>query len=268
MSAGLTIGTVPYLNARPLVRWFTDTEEGRASGIRVVEAVPTRLAVMREQGEVAAALISSFELFRRPGLRYAPGVAVAADGPVLSVRLLSKAPIPQIQSVALDTSSLTSVALLKILLAEQFGLQPRFVPAAPDLPAMLARCDACLLIGDAGYRHYDASLHVLDLGAGWKTLTGLPFAYALWIGTPESLTPDLCATLLKARKWGTAHLEEIARAEYAPLGETYARTHDYLTRIMRYDLDEAGEQALRLFGEKAFRRGLLSAPPLVEATCR
>jgi chorismate dehydratase len=257
----IVIGSVPYLNGKPLIHWFSDTEEGRASGVRVVEAVPSKLAVMLERGDVAAALVSSFELFRSPGLVYAPGVAVAADGPVLSVRMLSKVPIPEVRSVALDTSSLTSVALLKILLAEKFGLTPAYLPHPPDLERMLSEANAALLIGDLGYRDYGPEFHALDLGAGWKELTGLPFAYALWIGYPDRLTPDLAATLVRAREWGEAHLEDVARAEFPRLSETYERSHYYLTRVMRYAAGPREEEALRLFGAKAYAHGLLPAPP-------
>lgn len=261
------IGSVPYLNARPLVRWFTDTEEGRASGIGVVEVVPSELARMLECGEVAAALVSSFELLRHRDLCYAPGAAVAADGPVLSVRMLSKVPVEQIRSVALDTSSLTSVALLKILLAERYGLSPQYLPHPPDIGAMLAEADAALLIGDTGYREYDPSLCVLDLGQGWKELTGLPFAYALWIGRRETLTPELSSLLLRAKEWGSKHREEIARAEYAIRGETLERTRHYLNEIMRYNLGPEETESLRLFAEKSFRLGLIAAMPNM-AACR
>ena len=250
------VGCVPYLNARPLMRWFTDTEEGRASGVRIVEAVPSELAQMLARGDVSAALVSSFELFRRPGLTFAPGIGVVADGPVLSVRLLSRVPVEKIASVALDTSSLTSVALLKVLLAER-GIAPAYRHAAPDLDAMLAGSDAALLIGDTGYREYDPALHVLDLGAAWKDMTGLPFVYALWIGTPANLTPCSADALTQAREWGTRHLNKIARAECGPLNETYERTRAYLVNVMRYHVGEREEQALRLFGDLARKHGLL-----------
>lgn len=254
----VTVGTVPYLNARPLVRWFYDTEEGRASGVRVVEAVPSKLAEMLEAGEVAAALVSSVELFRKPGLTHAPGIGVVAEGPVMSVRMLSRVPVGDIGRVALDTSSLTSVALLRILLSERYGLAPQYVPHPPDLNRMLAEADAALLIGDKGYREYDPSLHVLDLGEAWHELTGLPFVYAAWIGYPAALTPALCGALTRAKEWGKAHLPRIAETEFGPLNESYERTIFYLTRVMRYDVGPREEQALALFGERAAAHGLVS----------
>jgi chorismate dehydratase len=257
VTQNIVIGSVPYLNGRPLVRWFNDTDEGRATGIRVVEAVPSLLAKMLEADEIAAALVSSVELFRTPGLTYAPDAAITADGPVESVRLLSKVPIPQIRSVALDTSSLTSVALLRILLTECYNLAPCYVSCPPNLERMLSECDAGLLIGDLGYREYDPSLHVLDLGAAWKKLTGLPFVYAAWIGRPERLTPDLTDALRRAKVWGTAHLSEIARMEHVRYGETYDRAYHYVADVMRYDISDRERDALRLFGEKLCAHGLI-----------
>jgi chorismate dehydratase len=258
-----TIGSVPYLNGRPLMRWFWDTEEGRASGVQVVEAVPSRLAELIENGSFDVGLVSSFELLRTPGLCYAPGCGVVAEGPVLSVRLLSRVPIADIRTVALDTSSLTSVALVRILLHESYGLTPEYHHAAPNLDEMLREHDAALLSGDLGYREYDPSLHVLDLGEGWKALTGLPFVYALWIGRPDRVTPELCQRLQTAKEWGKANLLPIAEREFGRLSESYERTRRYLTEIMHYDVGDREVQALRLFGQKAFQNGLLSEMPAI-----
>ncbi|MBC8141792.1 MAG: menaquinone biosynthesis protein [Armatimonadetes bacterium] len=247
----IVIGSVPYLNGRPLMRWFTDTPQGRASGVSVVEAVPSRLAQMLEKREIAAALVSSVELFRAPGLTYAPGCAVIADGAVESVRVFSKVPVADIRRVALDTSSLTSVALTKIILRERYGLSPEYVSCPPDLQAMLADADAALLIGDLGYRDYGTAYVTLDLGAEWKTLTGLPFVYACWIGYPANLTPELIALLQTAKEWGTQNLLAIADAEHTALDETQARARHYLTDIMRYTMGYREEAALALFGAKS-----------------
>jgi chorismate dehydratase len=255
----IMIGSVPYLNGKPLMRWFTDTSDGLASGVTVIEAVPSQLAGMLESGEIAAALVSSVELFRAPGLTYVPGIAVVAEGPVESVRLFSRVPLTEIRRVSLDASSLTSVALLKILLRELYDLTPNYISAKPDLDAMLADSDAALLIGDNGYREYDSSLHILDLGEGWKRLTGLPFVYACWIGRPESLTPALRESLLIARNWGKANLELIARTEHERLDESYERARHYLTEIMRYDMGEREETALHLFGDKVAEKANLTA---------
>lgn len=251
------IGSVPYLNGRPLMRWFTDTEEGRNSGVSVVEAVPSSLAQRLEAGEIAAALVSSVELFRGPGFIHAPGCAVIADGAVESVRILSRVPIERIRTVALDTSSLTSVALTKIILSERHGLEPEYVPHAPDLARMMGVADAALLIGDLGYRDYGSEYLPLDLGAEWKALTGLPFVYACWIGYPERLTHDLVRHLQTAKEWGIRNLLAIADGEYRRIDETRERSRHYLTEVMQYTLGQREESALALFGEKVRAHGLV-----------
>lgn len=244
-----TIGSVPYLNARPLVAWFTRTEEGRASGYRVIEAPPSQLATMLERGEIACGLLSSVELFRRPEFGYVPGIGIAADGAVESVRLFSRIPLDQVRSVALDTSSLTSVAMLKILLWRVAGVSPSFVPMAPDGEAMLAACDAALLIGDRGFAPVGSAVEVVDLGAMWKAWTGLPFVYALWIGPKSELDADLEQTLVRAAEWGMSRIAEIASSTAADHGTDPARALHYLRDVMRFALTPPMGVALERFGE-------------------
>lgn len=251
------LGSVPYLNARPLTDWFTETEEGRSLGASVEFILPSQLAPRLEPGELAAGLVSAVAWVRRPQLVYAPGISVACDGPVRSVRVFSQVPVSKIKRVALDTSSLTSVTLTRILLEERFGLTPEYVPMAPELGSMLESCDAALLIGDKGYRDYDKGLLALDLGEIWKEWTGLPFVFALWIGRSDLLTPELCGYLLTAKEWGTTHLDEIAARRAQEHGESLARAAAYFSEAIIYDLGTREEQGLRLFAEKVRAHGLI-----------
>ena len=251
------LGSVPYLNARPLTDWFTETDEGQALGARVEFILPSELAPRLEPGDFAAGLVSAIAWIRRPQLVYAPGISVACDGAVRSVRLFSKVPVERIQRVALDTSSLTSVALTKLLLEERFGIRPEYTPMAPELDAMLASHDAALLIGDKGYQDYDTGLLALDLGEIWKEWTDLPFVFALWIGRPDLLTEALCAHLLKAKEWGVAHLDAIAARRAHEHGESHERAAAYFSHAIVYDLGAREEEGLRLFAEKIRARGLI-----------
>ncbi len=257
----IQIGSVPYLNEKPLTRWFSHTDEGRASGIEVVYAVPSQLARMLESGKIAAALVSSFEYFRTPGYVIAPNVSISGQGDIESVRAFAKVPWRKIESLALDTSSLTSVALLKILLAEQLDSYPAFLHAAPDLDSMLAMADACLLIGDKGMLANGDGLNVLDLGRAWRRLTGLPFVYAVWLGKPENITPHLTDALVAAKTWGLTQIEAIAAEEAVRIKTSVRQCRHYLTDVMDYNLDEEHQEALATFGAKAFAQQLYPGPP-------
>lgn len=143
-----TLGSVPYLNAKPLVRWFEEVP----GSVSVVYGVPSRLPGLLESGKVQAILVSSIEALRRPDLSIADDVAICSVQEVLSVRLFSKKPIAEIRRLALDASSMTSNALARIVLARRYGVEPECSSQPPDLDSMLRDHDAALLIGDNGMR--------------------------------------------------------------------------------------------------------------------
>ena len=144
MATKFRVGSVPYLNARPLVAFLEKLSV--AARIELSYAVPSLLAEQLESGILDAANVSIFELFRQPNLFLLPGMSISAYGPVESVRLFYKPPLASVQKIALDSSSLTSVALLKILL-KNLGISPQYISHSPDLPSMLQNADAALLIG-------------------------------------------------------------------------------------------------------------------------
>ena len=252
----MRIGSVPYLNAKPLIAWF-QTPEGKRSGVEVVYDVPSRLARMVEAGEVGCAMVSSVELFRHADWRAVPGIAIASTGKVLSVRLFSKVPVDRIHSVALDTSSLTSSALVRVLFARWWYATPRYIPAAPNLEAMLQQADAALLIGDKGMMACSEGLFVVDLGEEWYRWTGLPFVWALWLGRAENITPPLVDCLHRAKAWGLEHLDTIVQQEASRLGIDEALVRRYLRDIMQYAMTDAHEQALNRFAHECKQLGLV-----------
>jgi chorismate dehydratase len=250
------IGSVPYLNAKPLIAWF-QTPEGERSGVEVVYDVPSRLARMVEAGEVACAMASSVELFRHADWKAVQGIAIASTGTVLSVRLFSKVPVDRIRSLALDTSSLTSSALVQVLFARWWQVSPRYIPLPPDLDRMLEQADAALLIGDKGMLACSEGLFVTDLGEEWYRWTGLPFVWALWLGRAENITPPLVDCLHRAREWGLAHLESIVQQEATRLNIDESLVRHYLCDIMQYAMTDAHEQALNRFAHECKQLGLV-----------
>jgi chorismate dehydratase len=134
------VGSVPYLNAKPLVRAFEVW--GAESPVDVVYDVPSRLPELLASGEVQAIMVSSIESICHPGKRVAGGVCVGTQKEVLSVRVFSKVPPRKIQTLALDQSSMTSNALAQIILLQTYGAIPAVEPQPPNLNKMLATHDA------------------------------------------------------------------------------------------------------------------------------
>jgi chorismate dehydratase len=251
------LGAVRYLNALPLVHGLSGAE-----GFEIARWAPSRVADALHAGDLDVGMIPSIE-YARGGYAIVPGVAIASRGRVGSVCLLHKGPRQGIRRVALDASSRTSAALLKVLLAEESRHDVEYLTLEPDLDAMLDVADAALLIGDLAL-DLDCPLDRLDLGEEWTTRTGLPFVYAFWAGRPGALSPADVARLLAAQSAGLDDLPGIARS-FALAGagraERQPRYLAYLRDNIVYALGEAEQRGLREFYRRATRIGILGAPP-------
>ncbi|MES1227144.1 MAG: MqnA/MqnD/SBP family protein, partial [Armatimonadota bacterium] len=154
---GWKVGSVPYVNAAPLV-WDLASRD-----IEVVYDVPSRLPALLEGRAVSAVLVSSIYALVNPGLRMVGGVGICSDGPVTSVKIFSRVPLHAVQSVALDASSMTSNRLaLEVLRHHGASAVTQTLP--PDLSSMLEICDACVLIGDIGMASHMPRIREYDLG--------------------------------------------------------------------------------------------------------
>jgi chorismate dehydratase len=239
------LGSVSYLNARPCV---VGLDHHPRFGLRF--DVPSRCAELLHEGTIDAGLIPSIEYLRAPareGYRIVPDVAIASLGPVASVALYTKRPVSDVRSIALDASSRTSVALTRLLCVRAFRIDPALEACGPDLPAMLDRCDAALLIGDRALLTDGRSdVEKIDLGDAWTRLTGLPFVYAFWAGRPDALrAEDVCA-LQEARDAGAGQPERVAR-EYFSDPAQQAIGARYLRDNIRYYLGDLERAALETF---------------------
>ena len=249
------LGAVDYLNARPLVHGL----ERRRDLFSVRFDPPSRCAMLLHDGEVDVGMIPSIEYHRgRDDYRIVPGMAIISHGPVASVALFSKVPLDRIRTVAADTSSRTSNGLLRVLFAERLHIRPELRPMAPDADAMLAACDAALIIGDpALYLDPQAKgVQKTDLGAEWTAMTGLPFVWAFWAGRASALDGPAVEALKASRDAGTAASDEIADAYCGP--ERAALGRAYLRDNIQYSLGDREIAGLRRYYELAERHGVLS----------
>jgi chorismate dehydratase len=176
------------------------------------------------------------------------------------VALFSRGPISRIRTIAADTSSRTSIALLRILCAERFGIEPELLPMAPDADAMLGACDAALIIGDPALYldPVEKRVEKIDLGEEWTAMTGQPFVWAFWAGRPGVMSAEALAALTTARDAGVAASDEIAAAYCGPartaLGQTYLRDN------IQYVMDAPEIAGVRRYYELAAQHGLIDRP--------
>ena len=246
---------VQYLNTAPLVWGMLHGNERDLFELGFT--TPACCADDLRAGRADIGIIPSIEYQRIDGLRVLPGLSIASKHRVRSVLLLSRVPLPEIRSVALDTSSRTSATLVSVLLRKFYKIDPVMQPAAPDPKVMLRSADAALLIGDPALVYEDfplrgqnRALAVFDLAVEWRKFTGLPFVFAFWAQRPcgaERRFADLHRDFVSSRDQGLAHLDDIG-AEWGPrLGLTPEAVRIYLTENIDYTLDDENLAGLRLF---------------------
>lgn len=254
MTRRVRLGAVGYLNARPLT-WALDRAPERWE---IRYDVPSVCASLLHAGDVDLGLIPSIEYLRAPDYRLVPGVGIGSRGPVTSVALYTRVPLHSIRRIALDTSSRTSVALIKVLCRHRFHIEPEFIPHGPDLEAMTRGSDAALLIGDPALDadHRALGLEKIDLGEQWTEMTGLPFIYAAWTGRPGAVTDADVRALREAQDEGTRSTAAIA-AEYGRgNAAATARAAAYLRDNVRYGLGPDEARGLQTFLDYAVELGL------------
>jgi chorismate dehydratase len=248
MSARLKVGAVTYLNTKPLVYRLDQF----APAAELSFDLPSRLADDLAAGRLEVALIPSIEYFPNPDYRIVSDACIACGGPVLSVKLFSRVKAANIRTLALDEGSRTSVALIRILLKERFGLEPETVPLPIGSSLADTDADAVLLIGDRAIHSPTGRFaEVWDLGDQWCQWSGLPFVFAMWVARRGVDVGNLEAGLAAARDCGVANLEQIAQAEAATLGLTEPQCLSYLRDNLHFYLGPRERQGLELFHEKS-----------------
>ena len=262
----LRISAISYLNTAPLMWDFQHSSS--AELFDIAYTLPSDCALALERGAADIGIIPAAAYARIPNLKILPGVAIASRRAVRSILLVSKVPIEKVKTIALDTSSMTSVALTKVIFEKWLGGGRRFTSMPPDLEKMLARHDAGLLIGDPALQ-VDRSRYVtLDLAEEWIRYTGKPFVFAFWAVRADALresndVQDLAAVFQQSRDHGLLpeNLSRICR-EWSPrLNLSEADIHGYLTENIHYELDNECIEGLRLFYRYGAEVGALPPPP-------
>ena len=267
----LRISAIAYLNTAPLMWDFEHGEAGRNFDISYT--LPSACARALQAGTADIGIIPAAAYAQIPGLQVLPGVAIASRRAVRSILLVSKVPLEKIRTIALDTSSMTSVALTKILFEKWLGGGRAFSAMEPNLDQMLSANDAGLLIGDPALEVDRSRYLTLDLAEEWIRYTGKPFVFAFWAVRQQAMqggglreaspAPDLAQVFQDSRDHGLApsSLNQIAR-EWAPrLGVREDEVRSYLTESIHYELDPGCIDGLQLFYRYAAEIGALPIAP-------
>jgi chorismate dehydratase len=279
----LRISIVEYLNTAPLVWGFTN---GPLAGKYDLSfTVPSQCAEALRRGDADVAIIPSIEYQRMEGMVALPDMAIAAKHEVRSLLVVSKRPIDRAKRIALDTSSRSTAAMVRILAKEHWGIQPEFIDAAPDPAEMLKNADAALVIGDPALRislKMEAmagktpgggdccqgdpddmpvpgfeTIFVYDMTYQWREMTGKPAVLAIWVGKPDVCTPEIIVDFQASKKFGLARVAEIGEAASIKLDLPPKALERYLTDNINFDLDEENLAGLDLYFQKAAAAGLI-----------
>lgn len=274
----LRIGRIPYINCYPV---YGAIDRGIVSiDANLVDGVPTALNSRMAAGELDVSVVSAVE-YARDSRRYLllPDLAISCDGPVRSVMLFSKRPATELSGrrVLVSRSSMTSVALLELLFENVWRATPRFVPTNAEL-SDVARFgdedhDARLVIGDAALllesrsreRHPRATEDgdlagypfAYDLGESWKSWTGLPFVFAVWVSQRNVPVDEALAAhagLIKSRDWGIRNVPQLAQQASVATGVDVASCEEYLAGL-DYGLSYPHLAGLTEFYRRLVQRG-------------
>ncbi|MES2179774.1 MAG: menaquinone biosynthesis protein [Gemmatimonadota bacterium] len=249
----MRVGRIPYINCYPV--YGAIDRKLIELDAELVDGIPTALNRAMAEGSLDVSVISAVE-YARDAARYLllPDLAISCDGPVRSVMLFSRRPAESLESarVLVSRSSMTSVALLRLMFEHVWRSSPTFVPSNAEI-SDLARegtepHEARLIIGDAalmlssGTSELAADYpYVYDLGTVWKEWTGLPFVFAVWVAqrsTPVASSLAVHARLIESREWGLANLPQLALEASIATGVSGQAALEYLSGLdygLRYE---------------------------------
>jgi chorismate dehydratase len=253
----LSVGVVSFLNSRPLVQTLPEV-----ANFNIHYSVPSVCASKLMKGTVDVALIPSIEYARsEKQLHIIPNLAIAAKGPALTVRFFHNSDIIKVRRVAIDKSSRTSVALLKIILREKYGVDPEWIESPPCLHEMLKIADAALVIGDPVFPYLGTDIPYMDLSEEWNKYTGLPFVFAFWAGWPGIIDQADAQIFFESSKVGRESICEIA-ANFAKHNGGDTKLYErYMSEYIHYELGDRELEGLNLFYEKALSNGIIERVP-------
>ncbi|MFZ1080719.1 MAG: menaquinone biosynthesis protein [Candidatus Kryptoniota bacterium] len=257
------LGAVSFLNTKPLI--YGIEKDLFPRNFQLTKAIPSTLALELNTGKLDVALIPSIAYAKNsPELRIVPECGIIAHDAVNSIRLYFNKDLKNIRSVAVDISSMTSVVLTKIILAEKFEVKPELIAAKPDVDKMLATADAALVIGDSAlFKTGATDQNYLDLAEEWKDMTGLPFVFAVWAGREGAISQNDIQSIIFSKNLGLDNIDSLCHEAAVEYNTSFDLVKSYLTENVQFDLGENEIAGMRHFFELAYYHGALEYMPLL-----
>jgi chorismate dehydratase len=256
------VGTKPrlaassYLNTAPLIWSFR--LGAHKDDVILVDALPSLCADLLASHEVDFALVPAIEYQRIEDAELLPGVCVGSHEKVRSVVLVSRLNnLKKVRTVALDDSSRTSAALVRIIFKEFLEFEPEWTTRSPDLKQMLRDNDAALIIGDPAMTFAREGLRVWDMAALWHDFTGLGFVFAMWMAGATSGAATPAIDFVQACNEGLAQRNEIIDHYEKRLALSRSELETYLTENITFFLDDDLRKGLELYYELAYKHDLI-----------
>lgn len=237
----IRVGIVNYLNTKPLI--YGLQMEPVSEMIELIGAYPSRLSQMLANDEIDIGLIPVASIPDLPSYHIIGNHCIGAEAEIASVCLFSEVPMNEIKTVLLDYQSQSSVALLKWLMKEYWGIYPEIVETTDESYRKEIKGNtAGLVIGDRALEQRKISTFIYDLGSEWRAITGLPFVFAAWVST-KPLPEAFIQAFDKANGIGLQHIDEIVRDNPFDLYDL----KKYYTLHLSYTLDERKRKGMELF---------------------
>jgi chorismate dehydratase len=211
----IKIGAVSYLNTKPML--YGMQTDSFLQEHELLLDFPSHIADMLKTGAVDVGLIPVAILNQLPNYHIVSDFCIASDFDVASVCLFSEAPVKDLTTIYLDYQSRSSVALLKILMKEFWGINPILIEAENEsFRTKIYGTTGALIIGDRALEQRRLSTYIYDLAGEWKSLTGLPFVFAVWVSL-KPMSEEWINKFNAANAIGLTKLDEIAEQQKYPL---------------------------------------------------
>lgn len=267
LKAAARVGKISYINCLPFYHRLFENASWDPSRYEIYEAYPTKINLAMRAGKIDIAPVSSLEyLNHQDKYMILPDLAIGSRDFSGSVLLLSKEKIENLdgEKVVLSRQSLSSAALLRILLRFKYKFKNDFVSSSAAPSEMMKSSKAALVIGDeALFFESEEFVYKYDLSELWWNWTDKPFCFSLWAVRKDyaaahadevsSFWREVCENRTRNLTDIEGLLKDSMKISF--MDAKFSKVYGYFFNL-NYYLDEGTLEGLELFYRLANRLGL------------